>query len=296
MKAFRTRPTTISSGTVRLHAEVAGPSDGPLTILLHGFPEFWAGWANQIAPLAEAGLLVVAPDQRGYNLSDKPKQVDAYQIDRLAEDVIAIIDHFGRQKANIVGHDWGAAVAWYTAMTYPERIEKLAILNVPHMAVMNRALQQRNIRQLLKSWYIFFFQTPRLPEFLLRRSLRRTMNRNARPGTFSPQQLDRYQEAWSQPGALTGGINWYRAMARLGLQLGPEQFNKKFQKRVTVPTLVLWGDQDAFLEPQLAAESMEWVDEGRLVHFPNATHWIQHEEAEEVNRLLLEFFDVEQSS
>lgn len=290
MQPFRTRPVTIHSGPVRLHAEIAGPEDGPLTILLHGFPEFWAGWANQIGALAEAGLRVVAPDQRGYNLSDKPDDVNAYQIDRLAEDVVAIIDSFGRDKANIVGHDWGAAVSWYTACTYPQRVNKLAILNVPHMAVMNRALQTGNLRQLMKSWYIGFFQTPALPEFLLRRSLRRTMKRNARPGIFTPDKLDRYEEAWSQPGALTGGINWYRAMARLGARLGPEAFTRKFQVRVTVPTLVLWGDKDAFLEPQLADESMEWVDNGRLVHFPHATHWLQHEEAREVNRLLVEFF------
>lgn len=290
MQPFRTRPVTIHSGPIRLHAEVAGPEDGPLTILLHGFPEFWAGWANQIGPLAEAGMRVVAPDQRGYNLSDKPAELEAYQIDRLAEDVVAIIDSFGRDKANIVGHDWGAAVAWYTACTYPQRVNKLAILNVPHMAVMNRALQQPLVPQLFKSSYIAFFQMPGLPEAVLRQTLRRGMQTNARPGTFTEDQLDRYEEAWKQPGALTGGLNWYRAMARLGAQMGPEAFNRKFQVRVTVPTLVLWGDKDAFLESQLADESMEWVDDGRLVHFPNTTHWIQHEEAEEMNRLLVEFF------
>src|SRR5512146_911539 len=156
---------TIYTNGIRLHAVTAGPENGPLVVLLHGFPEYWGGFAGQIGPLAGAGYHVVAPDQRGYNLSDKPRDVGAYRISELARDVIGIIDHFGREKAALVGHDWGAAVAWDTTIHFPERIERLAILNVPHPAAMARALSGFT-RQVLRSWYIYFFQVPALPEFL----------------------------------------------------------------------------------------------------------------------------------
>ncbi|HEX2979920.1 MAG TPA: alpha/beta hydrolase, partial [Anaerolineaceae bacterium] len=140
-----TSPTQIQirgASTLRLHAEVAGPVDGPLVVLLHGFPEFWYGWRNQIAPLAQAGFHVVAPDQRGYNLSDKPAGIGAYHLDALAADVLSILDHFKREQAFVVGHDWGAAVAWHLAIHHPERVERLAILNVPHPGAMARALRR----------------------------------------------------------------------------------------------------------------------------------------------------------
>lgn len=293
MRHLLTETLSIPTNGIRLHAEAAGPRDGRLVILLHGFPEYWGGWINQIGPLSQAGLRVLAPDQRGYNLSDKPKAVADYAIDLLAKDVLGIIDHFGREKTCLVGHDWGAAVAWYVASHYPQRVEKLAILNVPHTAAINRALQKPLLGQWRKSWYIFAFQTPRLPEWGLRRrsfkALRDSMIHTSRPGTFSEEEFIRYREAWSQPGALTGGINWYRAMLRQGFRLGPKQGTAKFQRRVTAPTLILWGDQDAFLEPVLADWSLAWVDDGRVVHFPHATHWIAHEEADAVNRELIAF-------
>src|SRR5580704_17398686 len=147
----------------------AGPEDGPAVILLHGFPEFWYGWRKQIAPLAEAGFRVIVPDQRGYNLSSKPSAVRDYGLRELTADVIAIADQVGREKVFLAGHDWCAAVAWNAAMRYPGRIEKLAILNVPHPAVMRRFLRT-SPRQMLRSWYILFFQIPGLPEFLLSRN------------------------------------------------------------------------------------------------------------------------------
>jgi pimeloyl-ACP methyl ester carboxylesterase len=293
MEPLITRTISIPTNGIRLHAQTAGPDDGPLVILLHGFPEFWWGWHRQIGSLAQARCLVAAPDQRGYNLSDKPGAVSAYTIDALALDVLGILDHFGRRKAVIAGHDWGAAVAWYLGMYFPERVERLIIANVPHQAAMSRALQKPVWEQLRKSWYIFFFQIPRLPEWAMRfprfAPLRRTFLQTSRPGTFSPQDIERYAEAWHRPGALTGGINWYRAMARLALRLGQAEYNRRFEVRVRVPTLILWGDQDAFIEPFLADWSMDWVDDGRLVHFPLATHWLLHEEAGPVSQHMLDF-------
>jgi epoxide hydrolase 4 len=166
----------IKTNGVNLHVVQVGPENGPLAILLHGFPEYWRGWKNQLDPLAEAGYWVIAPDQRGYNLSDKPKGVNAYQVSTLAADVVGLIDVLGREKAYLVGHDWGAAVAWEVAIRYPQRLEKLAILNVPHPDVMQKFLLS-NMHQVRKSWYIFFFQIPGLPEWTMSRNNYANMRR-----------------------------------------------------------------------------------------------------------------------
>jgi pimeloyl-ACP methyl ester carboxylesterase len=266
-----------------LNAIAAGPEDGPAVILLHGFPEFSYGWRKQIAPLAEAGFRVIVPDQRGYNLSSKPSAVRDYGLRELTADVIAIADQVGREKIFLAGHDWGAAVAWNAAMRYPDRIEKLAILNVPHPAVMRRFLRT-NPRQMLRSWYMLFFQIPRLPEFMFSRAGTRTLVESSRPGTFSPEDLERYREAWSQPGAVTAMINWYRAL----LREMPDR--AAVETRVSVPTRILWGVRDRFLMSAMAAESLKYCDAGELSELPEATHWVQHEEPERVNQLLIEFF------
>ncbi len=209
--------TTVQTNGITLHVVLAGPADGPPVILLHGFPEYWGGWQAQIPALAEAGYRVWAPDQRGYNLSAKPAGVRAYDIDQLARDVLGLIDATGQQQVRLVGHDWGAAVAWWVAGKYPERLHKLAILNVPHLSVMFGTLW-RSWAQMRKSWYIFFFQLPRLPEASLRRNgwtnAIRALKGSSRRGTFTPEQIEQYRQAWSQPGAITGMINWYRAAGR----------------------------------------------------------------------------------
>jgi epoxide hydrolase 4 len=292
MNELVTRSMVIPANGIRLHAETAGPPDGPLVLLLHGFPENWACWLKQIGPLARAGYLVVVPDQRGYNLSDKPRGISPYRMDEIARDVIAAIDHFGREKAILVGHDWGAAVAWHVAIHYPERVQKLAVLNAGHPAAMARALTRFTL-QALRSWYIYFFQVPVLPEFLLRQghyaSLRRILRSTSNPGSFSKHDLARYTEAWSQPGALTAMINWYRAAARQTLSQGPKGYRRSADARVPMPALILWGDRDAALIPQLAEWSLEWCDQGQSIHFPKATHWVQHDESEQVTGHLLGF-------
>src|SRR5215470_8953475 len=190
---------TIQSGAVRLHAMTAGPADGPVVVLLHGFPEFWYGWRRQIAPLADAGFRVVIPDQRGYNLSSKPTGVGSYAVGHLASDVIAIADHVGRERIFLAGHDWGAAVAWSAALLHPDRIAKLATLNVPHPSVMRRFLS-RNLRQVRRSWYMFCLQLPWLPEAVFRvhgfKIGTSALLRSSRPGTFSEEDLQQYRFAW----------------------------------------------------------------------------------------------------
>lgn len=274
--------TFIKTNGLALHVVQAGPADGPLVILLHGFPEFWYGWKQQIEPLAAAGYRVWVPDQRGYNLSDKPDGIGAYRIDTLAADVVGLIDAAGRRKAVVVGHDWGAAVAWWTAATYPERVERLVVLNVPHPAVMKR-FASRNIGQLLRSWYIGFFQLPVLPEALARLGnwavVARTLRGSSYPGTFSDDDLEEYKMAWSQPGAFRAMVNWYRASLQRPL-------TRDVTIRITVPTLLIWGVHDHFLKREMAQPSIDLCDKGRLVFFETATHWVQHEEAERVTELI----------
>jgi pimeloyl-ACP methyl ester carboxylesterase len=271
---------------VNLHVVMAGPQDGPLVILLHGFPEFWYGWRKQIPALAKAGYHVWAPDQRGYNRSDKPAGVDAYHIDTLARDIVGLIEASGREQVYLVGHDWGAAVAWWVAGNYPQHIKKLAILNVPHPAVMRRTVLEDE-EQRKKSWYIFFFQLPWLPERSLSANdytnLVRALKGSSRRGTFNAEDIAAYKQAWSQPGAVTSMLNWYRAAVR-------HQGKAQELGRIRPPTLMIWGANDIALSRTMAQPSIDLCDEGRLVFLEEASHWVQHEEPEMVNRLLLEFF------
>jgi pimeloyl-ACP methyl ester carboxylesterase len=276
---------TFHNGPIQLHAVAAGPPNAPVVILLHGFPEFWYSWHKQIAPLAAAGFRVVVPDQRGYNLSSKPRGAANYALSHLTSDILAIADQLNTQKFFLAGHDWGAAVAWSTALLHPQRVAKLAILNVPHPSVMLRYLKSDR-RQLRRSWYMFFFQLPWLPElafsaFDFRLGVR-SLVRSSREGTFSTEDLAQYRAAWSQPHALTSMINWYRAGAR---------HRTKFPgSTVHVPTRILWGERDTFLLTEMAHASLRYCDSAELYTFANATHWLQHEEPARVSELLIDFF------
>lgn len=272
------------TGGTTLHAVEAGPADGPAVILLHGFPEFWYGWRHQIGALAAAGYRVVAPDGRGYNTSDKPEGIEAYRVSRLAGDVVGLADALGIDRFRLVGHDWGGVVAWATAALNPSRVERLAVLNAPHPDTWARyALTHPT--QALRSLYVGLFQLPRLPEALLsagrHRALRRSLLESSRPGTFTEADLDRYVQAWSEPGALTAMIDWYRALRHRPSGALP---------LVEAETLVLWGTQDRFLETALAAEAAARCRSARVQYLP-ATHWVQHEEAEAVNAALIGFLD-----
>jgi pimeloyl-ACP methyl ester carboxylesterase len=279
------RHLTLAAHGMRLHAVEAGPGDGPLLILLHGFPEFWYGWRRQIGPLAAAGFRVLVPDQRGYNTSDKPRPVAAYGLDELALDVVGLIDAAGVEKACVVGHDWGGVVGWWLGIRHPQRIERLALLNIPHPEVMRRTLM-RSAVQRKKSRYIFAFQLPWLPERAFSRNdfayAEKTLRVSSRPGTFSDEDIARYKEAWSQPGTVRSMLHWYRAALRARPRM-PES------PRVPVPTLLIWGTRDRFLGQEMAEPSLALCDQGRLELIPEATHWVQHEEPERVNGLLIDF-------
>lgn len=263
----------VETNDVELHAVRAGPDNGPLVVLLHGFPEFWYGWHEAIAPLANAGYRVVVPDQRGYNRSDTPEEVSAYRIDHLADDVVGLIEAHDRESAGIVGHDWGGFVGWWLALTRPECVSSLSVVNAAHPSVVYSHLRER-WRQRLKMWYLFGFQIPTLPERLARIGnwwpLVRGMRNSSLPGTFSSVDFQRYRRAWNRPGAFSAMVDWYRAIwterprpTRTGIEL---------------PVLVIWGNQDDYLPREMAHESMEFCENGRLKTHPDATHWVHHEE------------------
>lgn len=275
------------NGTIEIHAVAAGPAEGPLAILLHGFPEFWYSWHRQIAPLAAEGYRVIVPDQRGYNTSSKPLGVASYAIQHLVSDVIAIADQLGRREFCLSGHDWGAAIAWSVAAAHPDRVKRLVIVNVPHPATMAHFLRT-SLKQLLHSWYIIWFQIPGMPEAAMAASDYRmaalSLTRSCKPGTFTEADLVLYRKAWSQPGALAAMINWYRAAFRSMLT------GRITAARIEVPVRIIWGERDAFLIKAMAAESLRYCARGELVKFPEATHWVHHEEPGRVTELLIEWF------
>jgi epoxide hydrolase 4 len=272
-------------GEVRLHAMEAGK--GPLVVLLHGFPEFWYSWRHQIPALAAAGYRVIAPDLRGYNLSDKPKGLEAYRVRHLAEDIAGLIRACGAQQATVVGHDWGGAVAWGVALRHPEVVERLVICNSPHPIRFLQAM--KSPRQARRSWYMELFQLPWLPELLLRaggfRGLRRTLRRWGGE-SFSKEDIERYVEAYSQPGALTAALNYYRAMR---LRQRRDASATGGVPPVEVPVMVIWGDEDPVLGRDLADPGERFAPDRRIEHVPEAAHFVQADAPDRVNELLLDF-------
>jgi pimeloyl-ACP methyl ester carboxylesterase len=279
----------IQTNGITLHTVTAGPKDGEPVILLHGFPEFWFGWRKQIPFLAQQGFRVIVPDQRGYNLSDKPRGIAAYHLDETAKDVAGLMDALGYQDVYLAGHDWGGVVGWWLALHQPQRLRKMAILNVPFPSVAVEAIRSGNKEQQRKSWYVAAFQIPWLAERGFRQQNvgegRNILLRISHPDTFTPAELIVYEHAWEKPGAVTGMINWYRANFWTFLTM-PHPANGSIQ----TPTLMLWGEQDRALGKELARPSIDLCANGRLLFFPNATHWLQHDEAEAINQQLATFF------
>jgi pimeloyl-ACP methyl ester carboxylesterase len=274
---------------IDLHVVLAGPENDKPIIFLHGFPEFWFAWRNQIDHFVSSGYRVIIPDQRGYNLSDKPPGIKNYSVDVLARDVVGVLDAVTGSKAFVVGHDWGAAVTWHLTTQYSDRIHRAAMLSVPHPRVFMRNLI-RNPAQLRKSWYIFLFQLPWLPEMFLRRQdwalLVKALRDTSPPGAFSNSDLEQYKESWRKTGALTAMLNSYRAALLHASKFAVDSKTS----RAKVPTLLIWGKNDQFAVQTMAKESLQHCDDGRLEMFETASHWIQHEQPAQLNNLLSEFF------
>ena len=299
---------TVATNGINLHCAVDG--DGPLVVLLHGFPECWYSWRHQIAALAPR-FRAVAPDLRGYNLSDKPAGVAAYALPELVADVRGLVEAFGERQAVIVGHDWGGAVAWSFAMEHPEATRRLVVMNCPHPAIFAQHLRTDR-RQLARSWYMFFFQIPWLPEALLglghARLIGDAIRRTAvRQDSLSEEDLLHLRAAACQPGALRGGINYYRAVFRSpeARALWPrwlrrfvygdrpiEGLRERLEDwpRITAPTLLVWGEQDVALGKELSV-GMEPLMAGpfEVKYIPLSGHWVQQEQPQVVNGYLLDF-------
>lgn len=275
----------IPTNGIELHVVEAGREDGPLALLLHGFPENWLAWEAQIASLLARGYRIWLPDQRGYGESDKPLSIDAYVVEQLCADVLGLIDASGASTVTLMGHDWGGLVAWALASAHPTRFDRVVIANAPHPEAM-RELLRRQPAQLLRSYYIAVFQLPALPEAMLRArnflALRKALELTSRAGTFD-RLMDDYVGAWRQPGALRGMLNWYRALRRQrrSAAVGP----------VRVPLLLLWGAQDFALKRELAERSVAYCERGTLRYIEEAGHWVLHEAADGANRLIGEFLD-----
>lgn len=265
---------------IRMHWVEAG--DGPETILfLHGFPEQWYSWRHQVAAFA-GDYRVVAPDLRGYNETETRPPFDTTTLE---EDVLDLIRFLGVDRVHLVAHDWGAAIAWLLAIDHPDVLHSLAIMNVPHPKLMERGI--RRPRQLLRSWYIFFFQLPWLPERFVAmngyRNLARGIIRQCRPGTFTREDIKTILAGWRKQG-LSGGINWYRAIVRHPRRLADPV------PKITVPTVLIWGENDIALGKELTYGTDEFVEDLTVRYLPGTSHWVQQEEPEGVNGFLREHF------
>lgn len=290
------RHRNVVTNGVRLHVVDAGR--GVPVVLLHGFPEFWYAWRRQIGPLARAGARVLAPDLRGYGISEKPHGVDAYRIHRLRDDVVGLLEQEAPEGAVLVGHDWGGALAWRVALDRPDLLRRLVVLNAPHPELYARGL--RRPRQLLRSWYVLAFQVPRLPELALRAFdfavLERTWRRDpVREDAFGDADIAAYKAALARPGAVRSTVNWYRAAfgGRGTASRAPERPSTGGGEGVTVPTLVIWGERDRYLGTELLDGLDDLVRDLRVERVPDASHWIQADAPERVNRLLVDVVESE---
>lgn len=270
----------IDVGEVTLHVVLAGPEDGPPVVLLHGFPEFWYAWRGPLAVLARAGFRVIAPDQRGYNLSDKPPAVDAYRVDRLAADIAGLIAALGYDDAHLVGHDWGGGVAWRAVIDHPDRVRKFVVLDTPHP----RSGEGFTSTEERVSWYRTYLQIPWLPGWSARLGnwamLTNALRNTSQPGTFPDEVLDQFRSAWDRDGAIHTMGKWYRA----------EYPPLAGEGRVAVPTLVLVAAHDAFIPADLTRRSALFLDAGEVLELGSGTHWVIQEEPQRIGEILAEFF------
>jgi len=285
MNDIRTR--TIRANGLSFTIDEAGEGDD-VALFLHGFPESRRSWRRQLPFLAGLGWRAVAPDLRGYGQSDRPSGRAAYELDNLTADVGATFDALGARRRLMIGHDWGALVAWGAAIERTRPLDGLVIMNVPHPAVYARHLR-RAPSQLAKSWYVFFFQLPGLPEFLTTANNARLVERAFTQGVadssiFTDEDLKVYRENAMAPGAMTAMINYYRANA---LRLGAA--DRTMTRAIETPTLMIWGENDAFLDVGLTEGYAPYVRDFTLRRLPGVSHWVQQEAADEVNRLMAEW-------
>ena len=259
---------------MELHFVESG--SGPLVVLLHGFPEFWYSWRRQMPALASAGFRAVAPDLRGFNDSPRPRDVASYRLTHVITDVAELIERLGGQPCVLVGHDWGGLVAWYVAMSRPDLVRKLVVLNIPHPVPFLRELRN-STSQKLRMAYQLFFQPPFLPELVMPLLLPRLFPR------LTSEEMAVYKKAWAKPGALRGMANYYRAIRKYRGELKP------LIRRIDIPTLILWGEREPVFRPETLDGTEQWVPNLRIEKIARAGHFVQSDQPEIVNELLCEF-------
>jgi pimeloyl-ACP methyl ester carboxylesterase len=274
----------VHANGLRFHVASCGTGDR-LALCLHGFPECWYSWRHQMPLLARLGYRVWAPDLRGYGDSDRPPRVRDYAIEALMEDIGGLIDAAGARSTLLVAHDWGGVIAWYCALRRTRPLDRLVVMNLPHPAIMERAL--RTWRQLRRSWYVLFFQIPRLPEALMRLQDYRVIREAFRSGAvdksrFPDEVLQVYRDNAARPGALTAMLSYYRAIVRGG---GQRQRALGYPV-IETPTLLLWGEEDVALGKETTYGTERYVSDLTLRYLPHVSHWVQQEAPETVNAML----------
>ncbi len=274
----------IYTNGIKLHYVTQG--EGKLMLMLHGFPEFWYSWRHQIPEFAQ-DYKVVALDLRGYNDSDKPQQLQAYDMTQLVADVEGVIKGLGYDNCILVGHDWGGAIAWYFSYAHPEMLEKLIVLNIPHPAKFKEGI--RTLQQLIKSWYMFFFQIPLLPELVLQANdyqwiASTFVDMAIDKSAFTKEDLNAYKDAAAKRGALTAMLNYYR-------NIFPELLQESQQdwEMLEIPTLMIWGENDTALGKELTYGTEKYVRNLTVKYIPDCSHWVQQEKPALVNQYLREF-------
>lgn len=264
-------------------------ASGKLALCLHGFPEHAISWRHQVPLLVALGYRVWVPNLRGYGGSSRPGPVRAYRMGELVADVAGLIDQAQAQEVTLIGHDWGALIAWEIAIRRTRPLDRLVIMNVPHPAVFHR--QIRRLPQFAKSWYIFFFQLPMVPELYLKRDACRPVGdlirRSAiRREAFPQEILDIYRQNACQKGALTAMINYYRA--NFGRPYG-EEISRRDPAIIEVPTLMVWGEEDIALDTRLTEGTDAYVRALTVKKLPGVSHWVQQDAPQTVNRILADW-------
>ena len=278
---------SVASNGMTFEVAACGSGDR-LALCLHGFPEHALSWSRQLPALADLGYLAWAPNQRGYGRSSRPLGVSAYSIDHLVDDVAGLIDASGARETVLIGHDWGAVVAWTLAARRTRPLKALVIMNVPHPMCYLRSLFRSS--QIFRSWYMLFFQLPWFPEWLLSRGHAWLVGEAVRrsstdPANFSRELLQVFRDNAAQPGALTAMLNWYRALLRGGAR---RAVRHGFPV-IDTPTLMIWGEDDIALSKATTMGTHRYVANLTLRYLPGISHWVQQDAPDAVNRMLAEF-------